>query len=383
MLLKPLLGVALGWMLGLTSLSYPLEARAQAYDNPFVPVYEPPMPDSLGQPARAAQVQTMGLMKKSGQGWLASWPGVNWTMRVRSNREMIFTIRVKDESSAYGIELNGIMNRTVPAQSGMRTFRMKIKEGEHQIRVIRRNESGQPGQVLGFWLLDGQWLEPPAPSALQMEFLGDSFTVGLGNESRQRECSQEETRFLTDASRSFPVVAAQHAKAQWRIQAISGLGMVRNWNGSDPELNYRTFYGRALRTDGRAAPADARWRPQVLVVGLGTNDFSTPVNDKESWTPETLEAAFRQQYLQFVKTLRKAHPKAHLVLTAHATPDGKLQQQVQAVAEAAQASGQAGISFLLYQHLNLMGCLWHPHLSDHEKMAMQLLRHLDLQGVLR
>lgn len=33
------------------------------------------------------------------------------------------------------------------------------------------------------------------------------------------------------------------------------------------------------------------WRPQVVVVNLGTNDFSTAINPGEPWTSDSLAAA--------------------------------------------------------------------------------------------
>jgi hypothetical protein len=55
--------------------------------------------------------------------------------------------------------------------------------------------------------------------------------------------------------------------------------MARNDNGGQPNVTYRTFYDRALRNaSGDVQQNPGTWRPQVVVVSLGTNDFWTAIS---------------------------------------------------------------------------------------------------------
>src|SRR6185312_14756892 len=108
----------------------------------------------------------------------------------------------------------------------------------------------------------------------QIEFIGDSHTVGYGNTSRTRECTQDDVWKTTDNSQSFGPLIAGHYAADYQINAISGRGIVRNYNGT-PGDTLPVAYPYVL-FDKKEEYSDPHWKPQIIVISLGTNDFSTP-----------------------------------------------------------------------------------------------------------
>src|SRR5207237_1246644 len=63
-----------------------------------------------------------------------------------------------------------------------------------------------------------------------IEFIGDSHTVGYGNTSPGRACTEDQVWATTDTSRGIaPLTAARYA-ADYQVNAISGRGVVRNYN---------------------------------------------------------------------------------------------------------------------------------------------------------
>lgn len=92
-------------------------------------------------------------------------------------------------------------NRTVWVQG--------LGAGEHRIKVFKRNESAHAGgRFFGFELRPGDKLLPaPRPRADQMVFIEDSLTLGYGNASIKRDC--------TDAE-----VSASTNSAKWLIKVI-------------------------------------------------------------------------------------------------------------------------------------------------------------------
>ncbi|MEJ8630146.1 hypothetical protein P0F65_10470 [Sphingomonas sp. I4] len=91
----------------------------------------------------------------------------------------------------------------------------------------------------------------------------------------------------------------------------SPAGVVRNYGGfAAPTLP--EAYPFAL-FDGRTPAATPGWHPQVVVVALGTNDFSTPLKPGERWADrDALHDDYEHHYVAFVGRLRKAYPKAFL-----------------------------------------------------------------------
>ena len=133
-------------------------------------------------------------------------------------------------------------------------------------------------------------LAKPAARARQIEFIGDSLTAGYGNLSdHPRLLGERRVNRTTNTDLSFGALTAKALNADYQINAFSGRGMVRNYNGGEPGTSYRTYYDRALlHVDGDVWQNPGTWRPQLVVVGLGINDFSTAINPGEPWTPESL-----------------------------------------------------------------------------------------------
>ena len=110
----------------------------------------------------------------------------------------------------------------------------------------------------------------------RIEFIGDSHTVGYGNVSIKRDCTQDEVWTTTDASQAIPALTARRYGADYRSNAISGGGILRNYDGmaadTVPMAYPFTLFDKATRY------ADPAWRPRLFVVALGLNDFTTSLH---------------------------------------------------------------------------------------------------------
>ena len=120
---------------------------------------------------------------------------------------------------------------------------------------------------------------------VRIEFIGDSHTVGYGNTSATRNCSEDDVWKTTDDSQAFGAKMARHYGADYQVGAISGRGIVRNYDGSGgdplPEAYPYVLLDHSARYENRA------WQPQVIVIALGTNDFSTRSSQPSSGSHAT------------------------------------------------------------------------------------------------
>lgn len=154
-------------------------------------------------------------------------------------------------------------------------------------------------------------LSKPAPRDRQIEFIGDSITVGYGNVSGTRDCDPEQLKRTTNTDVSHGALTARQLDADYQINGFSGLGMVRNVAGITPDVTYRTYYDRALlNVDGDVWQNPGTWRPQIVVVNLGSNDF-TDLTPGEPWTHDSLAAAYRTAYDEFLRELRTRYGSRH------------------------------------------------------------------------
>jgi len=327
-------------------------------------------------------IQTVGRVLADESGWHATWPGVALLTRFEGRA---IGVVVDDAHSGYTLEIDGKAAKFIPAEDdGAHTVWLRgLRPGQHQLTVIRRNESPeQPGSIRGFLLADGHWLPAQQHNRRQIEFIGDSFTAGLANLSKRHACNGAAVRNTTDAGLAFGVQVARHYHADWELNAMSGMGMNRNWNGNRPDANFRSFYPRLLQNDATLLADLPDWHPNLLVIGLGINDFSTPLHEGENWTRESLAEEFKKGYKELIDDLRSRYGAAAIVATAaRVKPDDQQAPLVQQVVDAARADGDTNISYLEYDQLQLAGCQWHPTLEDHRRMAQTLIEAIDAMKI--
>ena len=148
----------------------------------------------------------------------------------------------------------------------------------------------------------------------------------------------------TDNTQAFGPLTANHYQADYRVNAISGRGVVRNYNGSAGDTLPVAY--PYLLFDKKQQDTESNWKPQVIVIALGTNDFSTPLNPGEKWkTKDELHADYEATYLRFLKDLRAKNPDAYIILWATEMANGEIESEVKKVADQAKAQGETKLTF--------------------------------------
>ncbi|GIE33768.1 hypothetical protein Ait01nite_068130 [Actinoplanes italicus] len=306
-----------------------------------------------------------------------TWPGVYFEGRFRGGSVGIV---LDDAVNDYEIRVDDRepVNLVTPGRTTH--WITGLGRGEHTVRVAKRTESPwAAGQFGGFVAGDGGLiLGKPAARTRQIEFIGDSWTAGYGNMSTSRDCSAiGGVDRNSNADRTFGALTARGLGADYQLNAWSGRGMVRNYNGGDAGTDYRTWYDRTLQAvDTTALPRPASWKPQVIVIGLGINDFSTDLHAGEKWaTIDELAADYRSAYEGFVGKLRERYgPAAHLILTYPTLWNTTaMADSIEQVVAGRNAAGDTRVRSLHYSsQLDQLGCDWHPSLDDHTLLAAEL-----------
>jgi len=244
--------------------------------------------------------------------------------------------------------------------------------------LIVSETQGAPNIFGGFAIAaDGRALLPEKRSlkrAREIEFIGDSHTVGYGNTSPTRSCPNGGVWATTDDSKAFGALTANHYQADYQINAISGRGIVRNYNG---------YLGDTLPVaypyvlfDKKQVYADASWKPQVIVIALGTNDFSTALNPGEKWkTRDELHADYEATYVGFLKSLRAKNPGAYLIVWT--TGSAEIEAEAKKVVEQAKAQGETKLALVPVDGLQFSACDGHPSLADDGVIRDKLVQVID------
>ncbi|MDV6332710.1 SGNH/GDSL hydrolase family protein [Asticcacaulis sp. 201] len=315
-----------------------------------------------------------GRVRKEKMGYSYQWPGIYFEARFDSP---YVNLLFNDDANTFNVLIDGKPLMVVDRPGHTTITIQATGHGPHTVRVEKRSETQYAtGQFQGFMA------QPSAsPSRLlprQIEFIGDSLTVGYGNTSAFSQCTTEQIFETTDAQQGFGPVTAKHFNADYQINAFSGLGMVRNYDGREhPKYRMPMLYERAIFDD----PTPVRqpdWHPQVVVIGIGGNDFSTDVRPDEPWqNAANLRADYVKTYTAFVKTVRARNPDAWIVL---ATPQERQEGYIGGtddVFAALKAAGDTKIDRVSLPELDAIGCNGHPSTRADARVADFYIKYFE------
>ncbi|MBL8955107.1 MAG: hypothetical protein JNK82_30300 [Myxococcaceae bacterium] len=188
------------------------------------------------------------------------------------------------------VELDGTSRQLYAEDDGSLVFEQVVPPGAHRLTVVRQSEAMiGAARLEELELPPGAKIEPWQPQPL-IEFIGDSMTTGFGVEGQDPCPFSTKTQAVTAA---YPWLVGLSLKADVRIVAWSGKGVVRNW-GDRPGPTVPDLW----------KPAEPA--PDLVFVALGANDF---------WSGDA-GPNFKAGYAVFLSKVRAAYPNAQLVQLA-------------------------------------------------------------------
>jgi lysophospholipase L1-like esterase len=163
--------------------------------------------------------------------------------------------------------------------------------------------------------------------------------------------------------------------------SLSGKGIHQNIWTTDTDTLPASFL-RTLPMETSSTWSFAEWKPDVVVVMAGGNDFAEgkPVDHGPASLGEFTEA-----YRQLVAKLRAEYPQAHLVLTVSPTTDDNeppgsntrtnIATGAQTVATERNGQGDASVYFFApgkAAKSEMTGCYGHGSPALHQRIANEL-----------
>ena len=293
------------------------------------------------------------------------WSGVYIDIRFRGS---YLAVELSDTKRNYlNLWVDGCEQPKLTSEGDHTTlvlFNDPTAEGEHHIRLQKATEAEQGRVTLHSLTTDGRLLSTEAlQRPRHIEFYGDSLTCGYGTESKSGS-----EPFLPETENcryTYAALTADHFEADYNLISHSGRGLVRNYGDSlqlsDPTT---TMSARAFRLyDEEPVSAwdftTSPYRPDALVITLGTNDFSTP--------PHPTEEQYTAGYRALIERLRAAWGEELPVLCVVHSPHA-VQCVKEMVGELPHAA-MADISSGVYNRTTDLGASEHPNRYGQEKMA--------------
>lgn len=171
-----------------------------------------------------------------------------------------------------------------------------LEEGEHTVRVLRRNDSFRSFVTVSRVETDGVFRKISPAQGLKIEFYGDSITNGSGV---LRSITKDETtgkyndsglydEVTQNALQSYAFVASEQLGATAQYYGRGGITL--GFDSGKTVLNNPSAL--AVDLDAETYPYDYAFEPDAVVIYLGTNDYFIGQSHDTGYTPDGLRAAF-------------------------------------------------------------------------------------------
>ena len=303
-----------------------------------------------------------------------SWPG-SALVATFEGTGIIATI--KDEGTNYFSVVIDHGPATTLATNGSKAdyvLASGLPQARHTLELTKRTEAIVGAvQLVALSPVGGALVPTANPYDRRIELIGDSITCGYGNLGANAGCPFSPA--TEDETMAYGGIAGRELGAEVRAIAYSGIGMLRSYDGSTAE-QMPVLFERTLAKDPAPWAFDTP-EPDVVVINLGTNDFS----HGDPGPP------FADAYAAFLARLRGHYPHAHVICALSTMlldePDRMHRTAVRTVLRKLVADRTtAGDTAISYFEFDLarpnegFGCDYHPSLATHRTMATALVEEI-------
>lgn len=245
----------------------------------------------------------------------------------------------------------------------------RLSKGPHTLRLQRATEGMYSLTTISAILTEKKGVLAPLPRRSRfIEIYGDSYTCGFGTESNRAE-----DPFLLateNCNDAYGCMIARYFDADYQLVAHSGQGIVRNYGEKSQQSkeNMLTRHDQVYDTHNPAVKYQFERCPDLVLINLGTNDFSTIICP----TPQQ----YTDNYQQLIASLRKHYGNIPILcITPHSASPyleaalALLRKQCQSDADIYFSQPMPDI--IRYGHD--LGSSWHPNRQGQRKIAMALI----------
>ena len=328
----------------------------------------------------ALPTRITGRFRKSGDqvGIERQWPGT-YVETEFSGSEVYFD--VGEGEAALMISIDDMPPVTMVRPQPGRYQVSGFDDGVHDLRLDVVSESqAAPTQLGGIYTGPGSVKAQDPERKPQFEFIGDSHTVGYANTSTKRDCTSEEVWLTTNTALGVPGQLSALYGADYQVNAISGRGVVRNYNGGKDRTLIES-YPYVLLNSTYPYEADD-WNPDLILVAMGTNDFSTELNDSDPWGDrDDLISDYHATYAVFLKQLLARNKDAYFVVWMAGDLASEQSRESARVVESLHGAGVNRIGFVPITDLSFDACHAHPNVDDATIIANEIFRHLERRNL--
>lgn len=281
-----------------------------------------------------------------------------------------------DQRNYITIELDGKYFKRFALDSTKKSYMIadSLLDTEHTMLVCKATEAGI-GYVEFSGIICDELLGLKKKNNYLIEYIGNSITCGMGLDNSEVPCNSAQWYDQHNAYLAYGPLTARALNADWILSSVSGIGMTRFWNTDGPTMPqvYNNLY---LNNDNSKMWNPQDLKPDLVSICLGQNDFSDGDGPKPRAALDSTQ--FANDYIGFLKRIRKQYPDAQIACISSPMIDGekkvKLLSYLTSITNYMQEKeNETQIHVFEFAKTYNKGCDWHPSREEHVAMADELL----------
>ena len=271
-----------------------------------------------------------------------------------------------NNTAYFNVVIDGGERQRIRLVTGKNIIAAGLANEKHTVTVLRSSEAVDGAVWIDKLMIKGGVPAPTAAASRTIEFYGDSFTVGYGDNTA--ECSALKCALNTDTWNSYAGITARTLGAEASIIAYSAMGLHTNYFGVDSRSIENQFRLSDIRIN--VGDTHSEWdfekEPDIAVVFVGTNDNN---GDQSADKAQT----FTEHYESFINNLRAVYPNAHiLLLSAPQTTVGNFEPEITSLYNRSFAQ-DAKIHRHVLKNFANTGLDYHPTAEQQQAIAAELV----------
>ena len=245
-----------------------------------------------------------------------------------------------------------------------------LGKGAHEVILQKRTEGDQGRFTIHSFVSEGEILQANGRKARHIEFIGDSYTCGYGTESGDKD-----DPFLAETENcnlTYAAICSRYFGADFNLVSHSGQGIARNYDDYGQGYNMPDRYSQTFDNNKETIwnASEASYTPNVVVIYLCTNDFSTGRQPQEE--------VFVGRYIELMKKVKANYGEQIpiLCMASNVTPFSFDYIRMACMMSGLKNVYCLGLTRGVHNYEDELGASWHPNYKGHIKVASCMIPYI-------